>query len=217
MADQSPQKWAENFFADLVLDGERIPFDRVVELHRQAVSAQRAKGLTWKGLANLLRRAGATREDGKAYSADHLRVAFGRTEMVALPRPAGRPADPAPKYANVHTPDTATFARSTNSSPPPIPSHPQVSEGSKDVSDDELSLADPPTHEDRRILTPIPRDFEQLRCDGRKGCYPTLPRRHKAIISARFWRAYQSVRANGQRNIAQQRRHQTAPMPVSEI
>lgn len=138
MANQSPQKWAESFVADLVLDGERVPFDRVVKRHRQAVEEQRAKGLTWKNLANLLRRAGATRENGKAYSADHLRVAFGRTVGEAPSRLVNLGVD-----SDQTNSDTANSFPSSAKPPISHTSRPQVhsAQRSKDISDDELGLA----------------------------------------------------------------------------
>jgi hypothetical protein len=146
MTDQSPQKWAETFAADLVLDGERVPFDRIVQRHHQALVAQRARGLTWQGLANLLRRAGAVRENGKAYSADHLRVAFARIESGSPRQAITRSSDPVTRRSSRGRMPSAGWrdiAPAARASTPPNHSLPEASTrpGDKDVSDDELGLA----------------------------------------------------------------------------
>lgn len=144
MADQSPQKWAETFAADLVLDGERVPFDRVVQRHHQALAAQRAKGLTWKGLANLLRHAGVNRENGKAYSADHLRVAFARIEGKSPREDVTRyvgPASTSSGRGRIPSADSPGLAPGARTATPPIHPLPKATAGDKDVSDDELGLA----------------------------------------------------------------------------
>lgn len=78
MASIDPHKWAQEMADGLSPAGERIPFDRVLKAQLDAVVALRQQGFTWRGLANLLARAGARRADGKTFSADHLRVCFSR-------------------------------------------------------------------------------------------------------------------------------------------
>lgn len=145
MVDQTPQKWAESFATDLVLDGERVPFDRVVHRHRQAVAAQRAKGLTWKNLANLLKRAGATREDGKSYTSDHLRVAFGRTERNAPAHSNDQGAQPPAAQGSVGQRKASGIPLrqfgTAPSAPPRFQPHEPAGPADKDISDNELSLA----------------------------------------------------------------------------
>ncbi|SDH11810.1 hypothetical protein [Pelagibacterium luteolum] len=150
MAEQSPQRWAETFASDLVLDGERIPFDRVVQRHYAALVHQRATGLTWKALANLLRRAGAVRESGKAYTGDHLRVAFGRIDRAernltskatggyAKPTSPMRPTEKVGRSEPLSS--TSTRQKISGSTLPPS-EKPLAVGGEKDVSEAEIGLA----------------------------------------------------------------------------
>jgi hypothetical protein len=74
-----PKSWAENFAADLTVEGERVPFERVLAHHLDVVARLRAtSGLTWRSMASLLARAGARRADGGQISADQLRVSYAR-------------------------------------------------------------------------------------------------------------------------------------------
>lgn len=54
------------------------PLDRVVARHASAFADLRNLGMTWRGIAGLLVRAGARRADGKLISSDQLRVSFAR-------------------------------------------------------------------------------------------------------------------------------------------
>jgi hypothetical protein len=66
-----PKSWAETFAAQLKVDGERVPFERVLARHLDEISRMRStSGLTWRSLASLLIRAGARRADGSPISAD---------------------------------------------------------------------------------------------------------------------------------------------------
>jgi hypothetical protein len=73
------KSWAERFAAQLTVDGERVPFERVLAYHLDEVTKLRAtSGLTWRSMASLLARAGARRADGGLISADQLRVGYAR-------------------------------------------------------------------------------------------------------------------------------------------
>lgn len=73
------KSWAEKFVAKLTVDGERVPFERVLALHLEEVTQLRAtSGLTWRSMASLLARAGVRRADGGLISADQLRVSYAR-------------------------------------------------------------------------------------------------------------------------------------------
>ncbi|MEH2473758.1 hypothetical protein V1281_005056 [Nitrobacteraceae bacterium AZCC 2161] len=73
------KSWAEKFVAELTVDGERVPFERVLAHHLDEVTKLRAtSGLTWRSMASLLARAGARRADGGPISADQLRVGYAR-------------------------------------------------------------------------------------------------------------------------------------------
>ena len=73
------KSWAEKFVAELTVEGERVPFERVLAHHLDEVAKLRAtSGLTWRSMAALLARAGARRADGGPISADQLRVGYAR-------------------------------------------------------------------------------------------------------------------------------------------
>lgn len=74
----SPKAWAETFTAELSVDGEPVPIERVIARHLNALGELRGLGLTWGGIAGLLVRAGARRGDGKLISADQIRVSYAR-------------------------------------------------------------------------------------------------------------------------------------------
>jgi hypothetical protein len=79
-----PKSWAETFVAELTVGGERVPFERVLARHLEDVAKLRsASGLTWRGMASLLVRAGARRADGGVISPDQLRVGFARLTFKA--------------------------------------------------------------------------------------------------------------------------------------
>lgn len=74
-----PQAWARTFVADLSVAGENIPLERAVARHLASFDELRAKlGMTWRGIASMLTRAGARRSDGGLISADQLRVSHAR-------------------------------------------------------------------------------------------------------------------------------------------
>jgi hypothetical protein len=73
------KSWAEKFAAELTVDGERVPFERVLAHHLDEVTKLRAtSGLTWRSMASLLARAGARRADGGLITADQLRGGYAR-------------------------------------------------------------------------------------------------------------------------------------------
>lgn len=146
MTQQTPNQWANSFFEDLILDGERVPLERVVRQHRNAIADFRSRGLTWRALANLLKSAGAVKEDGRPYSSDHLRVAFDRTSTTAShPRdaaPQGRPVQQRSRVKSAKRSRLASDADHQSGAPriPALPSTAQASMTDKDVSIDELEL-----------------------------------------------------------------------------
>ena len=88
--------WAEKFVAELTVEGERVPFERVLAHHLDEIAKLRAtSGLTWRSLASLLARAGSRRAasllaragsrraDGGLISADQLRVGYARLTRQA--------------------------------------------------------------------------------------------------------------------------------------
>ena len=78
------KSWAEKFVAELTVEGERVPFERVLAHHLDEIAKLRAtSGLTWRSLASLLARAGARRADGGLISADQLRVGYARLARQA--------------------------------------------------------------------------------------------------------------------------------------
>jgi hypothetical protein len=82
-----PKSWAEKFAAELTVEGERVPFERVLAHHLDVVARLRAtSGLTWRSMASFLARAGARRADGGQISADQLRVSFARLTRQAATR-----------------------------------------------------------------------------------------------------------------------------------
>ena len=84
--EPDPKSWAEKFAAELTVESERVPFERVLAHHLDVIAKLRAmSGLTWRSIAALLARAGARRADGGPISADQLRVGYAR-----LTRHAGK-------------------------------------------------------------------------------------------------------------------------------
>jgi hypothetical protein len=79
MGTSEPKSWAEIFTAELVVEGERIPFERVLARHLDAIAKLRTtSGHTWPSIASMLLRAGARRSDGSLISADQIRVGYAR-------------------------------------------------------------------------------------------------------------------------------------------
>jgi hypothetical protein len=85
MALSDTKSWAEGFAAELIVDGEHIPFERVLARHLDTITTLRkTAGHTWPGIASLLVRAGARRSDGGLISSDQIRVSYSR--LVRQPR-----------------------------------------------------------------------------------------------------------------------------------
>jgi hypothetical protein len=79
MAPSDTKSWAEGFAAELIVDGEHIPFERVLARHLDTITTLRkTAGHTWPGIASLLVRAGARRSDGGLISSDQIRVSYSR-------------------------------------------------------------------------------------------------------------------------------------------
>ena len=85
--EPDPKSWAEKFAAELTVESERVPFERVLAHHLDVIAKLRAmSGLTWRSIAALLARAGARRADGGPISADQLRVSYARLTRQAEKR-----------------------------------------------------------------------------------------------------------------------------------
>lgn len=80
--------------SDLQVAGERVPLDRVVKRHRQALSRARDAGLPWEALARLLAKTGARRSSGEPFSSHQLRASFARATKGIDGHELGR--DPQP-------------------------------------------------------------------------------------------------------------------------
>jgi len=112
MGTSEPKSWAEIFAAELVVDGERIPFERVLARHLDAVTKLRkASGHTWPSIASMLVRAGVRRSDGGLISADQIRVAYARllhqktlTKQILEPEPEVRTDTTSRKSARTSAP-----------------------------------------------------------------------------------------------------------------
>jgi hypothetical protein len=79
MAPSDTKSWAEGFAAELAVDGEHVPFERVLARHLDAITKLRQiAGHTWPGIASMLVRGGARRPDGGLISADQIRVGYSR-------------------------------------------------------------------------------------------------------------------------------------------
>jgi hypothetical protein len=142
----SPKAWAETFTAELSVDGEPVPIERVIARHMNALGELRSLGLTWRGIAGLLVRAGARRGDGKLISADQIRVSYARLArsrsepgrsikrrripIEAPPLMAAQPEEPLALAAPVDE------QRPVTSDPGQL-----SGDGSKDVSSSELESA----------------------------------------------------------------------------
>ena len=142
----SPKAWAETFTAELSVDGEPVPIERVIARHMNALGELRSLGLTWRGIAGLLVRAGARRGDGKLISADQLRVSYAR-----LARSRSGPRSPikhqripieAPPLVAAEPNEPLPLTAPVDERRPPKSDPGQLSEGdSKDVSNSELQSA----------------------------------------------------------------------------
>jgi hypothetical protein len=78
MGPDDPVKWAASFALELMVGGQRVPFERVLARHCANLATLRQTGLTWSGIAALLADAGARRFDGRQISADQVRVGYAR-------------------------------------------------------------------------------------------------------------------------------------------
>ena len=155
MDKETIQNWGERFTADLEVDGERVPLDRVIAAHLPVVECLRARGLTWRAIAAIITKAGGRRANGRPISPDQLRADVSRlikrqtrkTDVASImPAPPGRSLDEpavAPRTVSVRrpalSPPRATVAKTllTQSAPPAS----MTSGGSKDVSDSDIAAA----------------------------------------------------------------------------
>jgi len=95
MARETLQAWAKRFVAELSIDGEAIPLDRVLRRHLAALSQFRADGLTWTSVADAVRQAGARRRNGMPFTAAQLRADVSRLSRnlgTSQPSPARSPS-----------------------------------------------------------------------------------------------------------------------------
>lgn len=151
----APKSWAETFAAQLKVDGERVPFERVLARHLDEISRMRStSGLTWRSLASLLIRAGARRADGNPISADQLRVGYARLVSHAAKGAANLPPTITSQIIRQRgsaNPQSAPVAELPMSPPPPaaiptaadkiLPKPQSPSIADEDVSDHEIALA----------------------------------------------------------------------------
>jgi hypothetical protein len=134
-------EWAKSFVADLEVEGERIPFERVVAAHLPTLEELHKEILlTWVSVAAILRRAGALREDGQAYNSDQLRATIARVKQTPKEETSRSPVVQS-KIAE------APPSRVRRSRPPPVErafqkrSQPRSSVDGKAVSEDEMAKA----------------------------------------------------------------------------
>lgn len=95
MARETLQAWAKRFVAELSIDGEAIPLDRVLRRHLAALSQFRADGLTWTSVADAVRQAGGRRRNGMPFTAAQLRADVSRLSRnlgTSQPSPARSPS-----------------------------------------------------------------------------------------------------------------------------
>lgn len=90
--------WAEKVAADLIVGGERVPFDRVLSAHMATVNELRGQGLTWRSITNFLTRAGVRRKDKTPISPDQLRADFSRLSVRQM-QPEMQPRKSAPRLS----------------------------------------------------------------------------------------------------------------------
>lgn len=154
MAPSDTKSWAEAFAAELVVDGEHIPFERVLARHLDAITKLRqSAGHTWPGIASILVRGGARRPDGGLVSADQIRVGYSRLVRHALLESQHHKLDRSPAETSVRrSPRLKRTPRSTQppkhrilTEPTPTRSSPIQPTFStspdEDISDDDVQLA----------------------------------------------------------------------------
>ena len=144
----TPKSWAETFAADLMVDGEHIPLERVIARHLEALKELRQVGMTWSGIARRLVRAGARRADGKLISAAQIRVSYARLTQPRSepPRAAKRqrtvPEIEAPPLIAPPSDEPSTLAATPRAQLSPPVDHADISGGeTKDLSNSELQSA----------------------------------------------------------------------------
>jgi hypothetical protein len=151
MGRDDPTKWAATIAEELIVGGERVPFERVLARHIATLKTLRQKtGLTWSGIAALLVRAGARRSDGKLISADQIRVGFARISRMADSAPAPISAThTAPKLVPRQKPVASTNSRPRTARSDQIiasdtaasKTQPKEVTSKEDLSTDELTAA----------------------------------------------------------------------------
>lgn len=150
----SIQLWAERFVAALEVGGERVPLDRVIAAHFDELQTLRASGLTWRGIAAILTRAGGRRANGRPISPDQLRADLSRlakrraaatatpplpsSSSVLMTLPPSTPVEPRPPAQ----PQARSRPTATASLMPPASQAPLIrSAGAKEVSDTDIAAA----------------------------------------------------------------------------
>jgi hypothetical protein len=137
----NPKSWAETFAAELTVAGEQIPLDRVIARHIDAFRELRSLGMTWRGIAALLVRAGARRADGSLISADQIRVSHARLvgDNSGLNKKAPRERRASRLPASIEA--SPLIASALVAESPQGADHETPVDDSKDVSSSELENA----------------------------------------------------------------------------
>ena len=136
----NPKSWADAFTAELTVAGQHVPLDRVVARHSEAFAELRSLGMTWRGIAALLIRAGARRADDGLISSDQLRVSYARCarrDSSPPPRPKLRTSPP--PRTTTDSPPLAVASPQEHQSPASDPE--QQPSSDKDVSGSEVEAA----------------------------------------------------------------------------
>jgi hypothetical protein len=141
MDDAEIPAWARTFAAELKVAGEPGFLDRVIGKHLATLNALK-QSVGWGGVANILKRAGARREDGiSPLSEDQLRTSYRRMRLRS--EPALHKA-PKTRETSSRAQPRAARARSkplTSRVLPQAQAQIRTDHLSKDVSDSEVASA----------------------------------------------------------------------------
>lgn len=144
MDDAEIAAWARTFAAELRVAGEPGFIDRVIGKHLETLKPLK-ESVGWRGIANILKRAGARREDGiSPLSEDQLRTSYRRMRLRsdASPRIASKTRD-ASSRAQSRTTGTRPEPVTRRISPRKtrVQRQTRADHVSKDVSESEVASA----------------------------------------------------------------------------